>query len=76
MNWSNWIRQGHRWLGLILVVTVIAASLAAAGGQDAGSWLYYLPLPPLFLLMFSGIYLFALPYVTKWRGGQRAGEGA
>lgn len=76
MNWNKWIRQGHRWLGIILVIAVIAASLAAVGGQGAGSWLYYLPLPPLFLLMFSGIYLFVLPYFAQRRGGRRAGEGA
>jgi hypothetical protein len=26
---------------------------------------------PLFLLMFTGLYLFALPYATKWRSGRR-----
>jgi len=37
------------------------------------AWLVYSPLLPLFLLMFSGLYMFALPYAAKWRGGQRAG---
>jgi hypothetical protein len=32
----------------------------------------YSPLPPLFLLLFSGLYMFVLPYAAKWRGGQRA----
>jgi hypothetical protein len=31
----------------------------------------YSPLPPLFLLLFTGLYLFVLPYATKWRGAQR-----
>jgi hypothetical protein len=26
------------------------------------------PLPPLFLLMFSGLYMFVLPYAAKRRG--------
>ena len=30
-------------------------------------WLVYAPLPPLFLLMFSGLYMFALPYFAKTR---------
>jgi hypothetical protein len=30
-------------------------------------------LPPLFLLLFSGLYLFALPYVGRRRGGNAAG---
>jgi hypothetical protein len=30
-------------------------------------WLYYAPLPFLFLLMFSGLYMFVLPYVVRRR---------
>jgi hypothetical protein len=30
----------------------------------------YSPLPPLFLLLFSGLYMFALPYAAKRRGGR------
>jgi hypothetical protein len=28
-------------------------------------WLVYAPLPPLFLLLFTGLYMFALPYLAK-----------
>jgi hypothetical protein len=28
----------------------------------------YSPLLPLALLLFSGLYLFVLPYAVKWRG--------
>jgi hypothetical protein len=40
------------------------------------AWVTYSPLLPLFLLMFSGLYMFVLPYATKWRGGasQQAGD--
>jgi hypothetical protein len=34
------------------------------------SWVIYAPLPPLFLLMFSGLYMLALPYAAKGRGGR------
>jgi hypothetical protein len=27
----------------------------------------YSPLLPLFLLLFSGLYMFALPYARRWR---------
>ena len=37
-------------------------------------WLTYSPLLPLFLLLFSGLYMFALPYATKRRSGRRIGE--
>ncbi len=66
MNWTMWIRQGHRWLSIIFTLTVIANFVAIGVGKPT-PWLYYLPLPPLFLLLFSGLYMFALPYAAKWR---------
>lgn len=71
MTWNNAIRQGHRWLALIFTATVIANFVAMALGQPP-AWIVYSPLPPLFLLMFSGLYMFALPYATGWRQGRRA----
>ena len=76
MAWNKWIRQGHRWLGMILVLTVIVASLAAATGQGEDSWLFYLPLPPLFLLMLTGLYMFIQPYGARGRAGHRSGTRA
>jgi hypothetical protein len=29
----------------------------------------YSPLVPLFLLLFSGLHMFVLPYAAKWRSG-------
>jgi hypothetical protein len=37
------------------------------------AWVVYSPLLPLFLLLFSGLYMFVLPYAVKGRGAQRAG---
>jgi cellulose synthase/poly-beta-1,6-N-acetylglucosamine synthase-like glycosyltransferase len=71
MTWSGSIRQMHRWLSIAFTVTVIANFVAMARGTPP-VWVTYSPLPPLALLLLSGLYLFALPYVTKWRGGQRA----
>lgn len=64
MNWNGWIRQSHRWLSIAFTVTVIANFVAMALGKPP-SWLVYSPLLPLFLLLFSGLYMFALPYVAK-----------
>jgi hypothetical protein len=73
MNWSIWIRQSHRWLSVVFTVTVIANVIALArGGGMPPPWITYSPLLPLALLMFSGLYLFALPYATKWRSGRRS----
>lgn len=68
MNWSKWIRQGHRWLSIAFVATVLANFGAMAFGEPP-PWLVYSPLPPLFLLMFSGLYMFVLPYAAKRGGG-------
>jgi hypothetical protein len=36
-------------------------------------WVTYSPLLPLALLLLTGLYLFVLPYATKWRSGRRTG---
>ena len=66
MNWSHWIRQGHRWVAMIFTLTVIANFVAMSQGKPP-DWVTYSPLLPLFLLMLSGLYMFFLPYVTKRR---------
>jgi hypothetical protein len=35
------------------------------------AYVVYSPLLPLFLLLFSGLYMFFLPYAAKWRGARR-----
>ncbi|UVK45852.1 hypothetical protein BPNPMPFG_001438 [Mesorhizobium sp. AR07] len=72
MDWNKWVRQIHRWLSIIFTLTVIANFVAMALGQPP-ALVVYSPLLPLFLLLFSGLYMFVLPYVAKGRGGQRAG---
>ncbi len=67
MNWSNWIRQTHRWLSIIFTMTVVANFIARVFGEPP-SWVVYSPLPPLFLLLFTGLYMFVLPYAARWRG--------
>jgi hypothetical protein len=70
MNGSKWVRQIHRWLAITFTVTVIVTFVALAQ-EDPVVWVSYVPLFPLALLLFTGLYLFALPYATKWRSGRR-----
>jgi cellulose synthase/poly-beta-1,6-N-acetylglucosamine synthase-like glycosyltransferase len=70
LTWNNWIRQTHRWLSIVFTITVIANFAAMAMGEPP-AWVVYAPLPPLFLMLFSGLYMFALPYFASWRGGRR-----
>lgn len=71
MNWSKLIRQTHRWLSIIFTATVAANFITMAFGQPP-AWVVYSPLLPLFLLLFSGLYMFVLPYVARPHGEQRA----
>jgi hypothetical protein len=66
LNWNTLVRQIHRWLSIIFTVTVIA-NFAVMGLREPPAWVVYTPLPPLFLLLFTGLYMFVLPYATKWR---------
>jgi hypothetical protein len=63
-----WIRQVHRWLSIGFTVAVIT-NVLAMGLQKQAIWIGLLALFPLILLLLSGLYLFALPYATKWRSG-------
>jgi cellulose synthase/poly-beta-1,6-N-acetylglucosamine synthase-like glycosyltransferase len=68
MTLNMWIRQLHRWLSILFTATVIANFVARIWGEPS-PWVTYSPLPPLFLLLFTGLYMFALPYL----GGRRSG---
>ena len=69
MNWNKWVRQIHRWLSVAFTVAVIVTSVALAQEKPV-VWMSYLPLPPLGLMWLTGMYLFVLPYATKWRSGR------
>lgn len=73
MNWNGWIRQTHRWLSIVFTVTVVANFATMAVGTPP-AWVVYSPLLPLFLLLFTGLYMFVLPYATRWRSDRRTVE--
>jgi hypothetical protein len=70
VNWSKWVRQIHRWLAIALTVSVIV-TFVALGQEKPVVGVSYVPLFPLALLLFTGLYLFVLPYATTWRSGRR-----
>lgn len=64
-----WIRQLHRWVSILFTVTVVANIVVMSvreGGPPA--WVTYSPLLPLLVLLLTGLYLFALPYLARRRG--------
>ena len=71
MNWNMWVRQIHRWLSIIFTTVVLGIFITLGAGKEPAYWVYLLPLPPLFLLMFTGLYMFVLPHANKWREARR-----
>jgi hypothetical protein len=65
---SRFIRQFHRWLCIVFTLGVVANTIVIFmlnKGQQPPAWMYLFALIPLFLLLFSGLYLFVLPYVAR-----------
>ncbi|UAK32789.1 hypothetical protein K8O92_01840 [Nocardia asteroides] len=58
-------------MSLLFTATVVVCFVAAAlGMMESALWVFYLPLPPLFVLMGTGLYMFVLPYRTKPGSGR------
>jgi hypothetical protein len=72
LNWNKWLRQTHRWLSIAFTVAVIV-NIVALVQEAQAVWVGLLALLPLVLLMLTGLYLFVLPYATKWRSARGAG---
>ena len=74
LNWNKWVRQTHRWLSIAFTLAVIINGIAV-GMKKYNGWVGLLALVPLALLLFTGLYLFVLPYAAKWRSGRRTAAG-
>ncbi|MGC2775284.1 MAG: hypothetical protein WA418_06550 [Bradyrhizobium sp.] len=71
MNWNNTIRQVHRWVSIAFTLAVIV-NIAAMTQSQPALWIGLLALIPLIVLLGTGLYMFALPYVVK--SSDRAGS--
>jgi hypothetical protein len=71
---SKLIRQVHRWLAVCFTAGVVVNTIVifGLGQKQPAFWVYLLALIPLYLLLFSGLYLFVLPYAARWNDGRRA----
>jgi hypothetical protein len=72
LSWNKWVRQTHRWLSIAFTVGVIVNGVAVVRGKYTG-WVGLLALLPLAVLLFTGLYLFVLPYASKWGSVRRTG---
>lgn len=57
-------RRSHRWLAIVFTAAVLLNIGAVVLGIEA-VWLAFLPLAPLLLMMISGLWLFAAPYLNR-----------
>ncbi|MGO9229284.1 MAG: hypothetical protein ACLQKA_08770 [Bryobacteraceae bacterium] len=71
-NWNKWVRRTHRWLSIAFTMGVIV-NIVAVGQKKYTAWVGLLALLRLALLLFTGLYLFVLPYVTQWGSGRGTG---
>jgi len=51
------VRQFHRWTSIVFTLAVIGNTVAALVDKQ-GVWVGLTALIPLFLLMFTGLYMF------------------
>ena len=72
LNWNKWVRQTHRWMSIAFTVAVIV-NIVAVVQSKYSSRVGLLAVFPLALLLFTGLYLFVLPYAAKWDSGRRTG---
>lgn len=69
---DRWMRQSHRWLSIVFTLAVLANFVTRAlHPGEPPAWITYAPLPPLFLQLVSGLYLFARPYLGRRPAGAR-----
>ena len=66
LNWSKWIRQTHRWVSIVFTVAVIINGVTVAQGKY-NNRLGLSAVAILAFLLLTGLFLFVLPYVNKWR---------
>ena len=74
MSASRSLRQLHRWTSIAFVLGV-GAYIAAMSRGKPPAWLGLFALVPLIVLLLTGLYLFALPYLVRWTAASRAGGG-
>ncbi|MGJ5138859.1 hypothetical protein ACQR1V_12790 [Bradyrhizobium oligotrophicum] len=72
MNWSNAIRQVHRWVSIAFTLGVIV-NIAAMTQTQPAFWIGLLALVPLIVLLCTGLYMFVLPYLARPRNARQAG---
>ena len=67
---NKYVRKSHRWLALPFVVLIIALLLTR--NTSAGFAVQRAQQILMLVMAVSGLYLFVLPWWTKWRRRERS----
>ncbi|MBT9513751.1 MAG: hypothetical protein IV104_15535 [Acidovorax sp.] len=74
MSTGGGIRRFHRGVSMAFTLAVIANFVARAqGAGNPPDWVTYAPLPPLALLLLTGLYLLVQPYLRRFAVSRSAG---
>lgn len=57
---------------MAFTILVVVVTIVVLVQEQPAEWVYLSPLLPLALLLLTGLYLFALPYLNRRRSGERA----
>jgi hypothetical protein len=71
MNWNKWIRVTHRWLSIAFTAAITINFIAIIEKKYTNT-LGLMAVSVLALMFLTGMYLFFLPYFTKFRSARRA----
>ncbi|MFE7742622.1 hypothetical protein [Nocardia sp. NPDC057455] len=66
MTWNKRVRRTHRWLAIVFTMTIVVTVVVLA--LQGPVWVSYVPLPPLALLLLSGLGIWVLSYAATRRG--------
>lgn len=68
MRWNAGVRTVHRWTSIVFTVAVIVVTIAVnTGREEPAEWVYLMPLPPLFVLLLTGLWILLQPYAARLR---------
>lgn len=66
---NKWIRRFHRWLVLPFITLLLTVIFAR--GSDIGNSAQRIQAALMIIMAITGIYLYLLPYWSKWRRGNQ-----
>ena len=61
---NRWSRQIHRWTSVAFTLGFLANTVIAVAGIDA-VWVGVFALVPLLVLLVTGLWLFAIPWLPR-----------